>query len=128
MLIFTENCIVLSFSKSTKKEKNQKMPFNMLNNHQIPKNPNLPKKEEKMRRLFFDVIVSILIRIVLLSQVWFSIYFMIVFYSDFTYLVLGLCLLVIIYDGFYVGIFRQGKEYTWYIQINIYVFLLFFSK
>ena len=128
MLIFTENCIGLSFSKSTKKEKNQKMPFNMLHNHQIPKNPNLPKKEEKMRRLFFDVIVSILIRIVLLSQVWFSIYFMIVFYSDFTYLVLGLCLLVIIYDGFYVGIFRQGKEYTWYIQINIYVFLLFFSK
>jgi hypothetical protein len=63
---------------------------------------------------FFDVILSIIVRLVYLGEAGFCIYYLANIMGSNYYYILIIFLAVILVDGVYVVIKRFGKEYTWY--------------
>ncbi len=63
----------------------------------------------KLSYVFFSVVT----RVILLTQIGFSTFFLASFYDEYFYYVLLLGALVIIVDGIYVLAVRDTKEFRW---------------
>jgi hypothetical protein len=74
------------------------------------------KEEKKMNETLVKlsyVFFSVVTRVILLTQIGFSTFFLASFYDEYFYYVLLLGALVIIVDGIYVLAVRDTKEFRW---------------
>ena len=60
-----------------------------------------------------NISLSLFIRLIFLVQIGFNIYFLVAFFNQYIYFVRLLGVLVIVCDGFYIALARNGKEFKW---------------
>ena len=101
---------------------NRKMPVDINEKNTIPKLYHFNSKRNYRTMLkSCDVFASALIRCILIAEIIFTIYFLSVLSKKFYFCILILAIVILLIDGTFIILKRNGKEYSW--QVNE-----FFSK
>ena len=72
------------------------------------------EKEPDITKRVFNLIRCNFVRLLLIGQGIFCIYYLLAITGFLSYISLILCLIVILLDAIYVSVFRDGKEYKWF--------------
>lgn len=62
---------------------------------------------------YIDILLCLFVRLVLIVQISFSIYFLFYNANKYFLIPLSLCLVIILTDSIYIILKRNGKEYKW---------------